>query len=249
MARRGGDLHGPAAPARTPYTPLAADRADGAAAAKRLGCAGDRAVDCLRKLSAAELVPLNEEFSDHLAYGTPLLPKDPAEAVRAGDFAKVPVVSGGTRDEARSFIGGATKAAPNAVTAKTYPRAAAHRVRTARGRDPTGLSALAVRRLRGPRLVVGLDGRRLATGDHTFDVTSPWDGRTVLHTAAQRQLPERMVASWTSCARTGRPAAPGTPWSAALAPHGRAPALAPCGVAPVDTGAEHHCSLWADVTG
>ncbi|MGH8878772.1 MAG: carboxylesterase family protein, partial [Stackebrandtia sp.] len=41
-----------------------------------------------------------------LSYGTPLVPKNPAEAVREGDFNDVPVISGGNHDEMRSFIGG-----------------------------------------------------------------------------------------------------------------------------------------------
>nr|WP_239091560.1 carboxylesterase family protein [Streptomyces sp. SID14478] len=112
----------PGAPAQTPYSTLAADQAAGVAAAKKLGCHGERTTACMRRLSVKKLVPLNQEFADHLAYNTPLLPKNPAKALSEGDFTKVPLISGGTRDEARSFVGGALKADPDSVTAKTYPQ-------------------------------------------------------------------------------------------------------------------------------
>ncbi|MEW2545914.1 carboxylesterase family protein [Streptomyces sp. NPDC047002] len=280
----------PGAPAQTPYTRLATGQADGAAAAKRLGCTGSGALDCLRRLPAATLVPLNQEFSDHLAYGTPLLPKSPAEAVRAGDVAKVPVVSGGTRDEARSFIGGAMKAAPKAVTAKTYPAL----LRTAFGSHAAEVQrAYPLSRFGGS---AGLAWSTVSTDaawscptrsanaelakhtsvyayefadEHAPDVNGVGDpgfplgaahasdlpylfdlgGKNLLHSSGQQQLSDKMIASWASFARTGKPAAPDTPWSASLAAQGKALALAPGGIAPVDTGSEHHCALWAGITG
>ncbi|MFJ5924973.1 carboxylesterase/lipase family protein [Kitasatospora sp. NPDC092948] len=107
-------------PAATPYTSLEQDLADGIAAAHGAGCRTDE-LSCMRAKPAADLVPLNQSFSDHLAFGTPLLPLDPAVAVREGRFLSVPVISGGNRDEARSFVGAAVETDPTLVTAETYP--------------------------------------------------------------------------------------------------------------------------------
>ncbi|OKJ13859.1 carboxylesterase/lipase family protein [Kitasatospora sp. CB01950] len=107
-------------PAATPYTSLEQDLADGLAAAHGADCPAEE-LSCMRAKSAADLVPLNDSFSNHLAYGTPLLPLNPAAAVREGRFLRVPVISGGNRDEARSFVGAAVQTDPTLVTAETYP--------------------------------------------------------------------------------------------------------------------------------
>jgi para-nitrobenzyl esterase len=90
----------PGTPGATPYTSLQQDQADGLAAAHGNGCPTGE-LSCMRAKPAADLVPLDESFSNHLAYGTPLLPLDPATALREGRFLHVPVISGGNRDEAR----------------------------------------------------------------------------------------------------------------------------------------------------
>jgi para-nitrobenzyl esterase len=113
----------PSSPAHTPYTSLATTRKDGAAVAARLHCdkgSARQILDCLRDRPVAELLPHTNAFSDHLTYGTPLLPRDPARALRAGRFHRVPVISGGTRDEMRAFIGGAAMAGQK-FTAERYP--------------------------------------------------------------------------------------------------------------------------------
>lgn len=115
----------PGAPNETPYKPLATDEADGARVAASVGCGHGNAaakLACLRSLPASDVVKLNNDFADHLSYGTDLLPGNPATALRRGDFAHVPVLSGGNKDEARSFVGGALLADPAAVTTATYPK-------------------------------------------------------------------------------------------------------------------------------
>ena len=111
----------PGVPAQTPYISVAQDKADGLAAASSIGCTGD-VLSCMRKKSVADLMPLDEDFSDHLAYGTPLLPLDPPTALQVGAFDRVPVISGGNADEERAFVGGALVANPDSVTAQTYPQ-------------------------------------------------------------------------------------------------------------------------------
>lgn len=111
----------PGTPAQTPYTSLATVRADGVQTAARLGCTGPSTLACLRAKPAKDLLSAATEFSDHLTYGTSLLPENPAEAVRAGHVAHVQVLSGGNLNEARAFLGGAAVADPSAITAATYP--------------------------------------------------------------------------------------------------------------------------------
>ncbi|WP_244162539.1 carboxylesterase/lipase family protein [Amycolatopsis regifaucium] len=69
----------------------------GDAEGQKLGCAD---VECLRRLPVDALLPLPFNAP---AFDTRLLPTDPAEAFRAGRFAKVPVMTGTTRDEGRLF--------------------------------------------------------------------------------------------------------------------------------------------------
>ncbi|MEO3803141.1 carboxylesterase family protein [Nonomuraea sp. B1E8] len=113
----------PSSPGHTPYTSLATARKDGAALAAGLKCdkgSARETLDCLRDRPVADLLPHMAAFSDHLTYGTPLLPANPAEALRKGTFHRVPVISGGNRDEMRPFIGGAIMAGQK-FTAERYP--------------------------------------------------------------------------------------------------------------------------------
>jgi para-nitrobenzyl esterase len=107
------------APAQAPYTALAADQADGVAGAGAVGCTGPDTLACLRAKPAKDL--LDSTFAANLTYGTPLLPTNPADAVRDGKLAHIPVLSGGNSDEARAFQGGVAMADPSAITATTYP--------------------------------------------------------------------------------------------------------------------------------
>lgn len=115
------DLFYPGIPAGSQWSPVSSVRAAGQALATELSCAGDP-LGCLRAQSADTLLQATEGAGvDSFlspAYGTALLPRHPAEAVRAGAFQRVPVLSGHTRDEARSFIGVLDLYAP--VTAQRY---------------------------------------------------------------------------------------------------------------------------------
>ncbi|MGW0518982.1 carboxylesterase/lipase family protein [Crossiella sp. NPDC003009] len=73
----------------------------GAAMAGELGCAD---LDCLRKLPVDKLFPLMRMFQSY-AYGGEVLPELPAAALRAGKAQPVPMVTGITRDEHRTFVG------------------------------------------------------------------------------------------------------------------------------------------------
>jgi para-nitrobenzyl esterase len=52
--------------------------------------------------------------------GTPVLPQHPVDALRAGSAASVPMIHGGTRDEARSHVAMAFDMAGRPVTAPQY---------------------------------------------------------------------------------------------------------------------------------
>lgn len=110
----------PGAPKQTPYVSLADNVTTGVAAAKSIGCTGPDTLACLRSAPVDRLLTTNENFSNDLAYGTELLPANPADAVRAGDTLRVPVISGGNHDENRAFTGGVVLAEPNAITPATY---------------------------------------------------------------------------------------------------------------------------------
>ncbi|AZG46546.1 carboxylesterase/lipase family protein [Gordonia insulae] len=111
----------PEAPAQTPYAGRSESQATSAAAARQLGCAGESEMSCMRGLSTDRLLTQNEDFGNQLTYGTGLLPRDPAEAIADGRRLAIPVITGGTHDEHRSFIGGLLAVQPDAVTRANYP--------------------------------------------------------------------------------------------------------------------------------
>ncbi|MDO9354786.1 MAG: carboxylesterase family protein [Solirubrobacteraceae bacterium] len=118
----------PGTPAQTPYVSVSGNRAVSRAAIKAVGC-GD--LTCLRRVPTERLLEQSINFSNVLAYGTKLLPREPAKALREGRFLRVPVLSGGTLAEENSFVAGAEAFAPGTYSAETYPES----LRTAFGRS------------------------------------------------------------------------------------------------------------------
>ncbi|MCX4681159.1 carboxylesterase family protein [Streptomyces sp. NBC_01433] len=114
-------LHWP--PATTsrpePYTALHKVEALGLAAAKDVGCPSGQELACLRAKPLSGLAPVIGRFGT-LAYGTPLLPEHPAQALREGRFRPVPVLSGGNRDEGRT-VSQDTGPGGKPPTAERYP--------------------------------------------------------------------------------------------------------------------------------
>jgi para-nitrobenzyl esterase len=86
--------------AATIFQPLSSVAGFGKEIAASLGCTD---VACLRGLPATDLMAVQQAFIQP-AYGTPLLPRYPADAVRDGRFHRVPVLSGTTHDEATPWI-------------------------------------------------------------------------------------------------------------------------------------------------
>jgi carboxylesterase type B len=78
----------------------------GTSIAAALGCADTAtAARCLRDQSAARLVDVTPPGGEGILFvrQVPALPQDPGAAVRAGRFARVPVLIGANRDEGRTF--------------------------------------------------------------------------------------------------------------------------------------------------
>ncbi|MFE5191520.1 carboxylesterase/lipase family protein [Streptomyces sp. NPDC056628] len=100
--------------------PLSTARAAGADLAAKAGCGSARDQSaCLRRKDVSRLLGA-EEADQHPAYGTPLLPEDPAAAVAAGRFHRVPVLIGHTRDEGNGWAAAIVQAG-HPVTAETWP--------------------------------------------------------------------------------------------------------------------------------
>jgi para-nitrobenzyl esterase len=90
-------------------TTTAPDQADaaGTAFATAAGCPDPAtAARCLGAASTGALLDASTGFSAAIVRGTPTLPADPRAAVRAGQFARVPLVIGANRDEGRTFTQG-----------------------------------------------------------------------------------------------------------------------------------------------
>ena len=80
--------------------------AEGEVIAQAVGCAElATALACLRDTPVGELIDAPIPVVPPVR-GTPFLPSDPRVAIATGDFARVPVVVGATRDEGRTFMAG-----------------------------------------------------------------------------------------------------------------------------------------------
>jgi para-nitrobenzyl esterase len=129
--------------AATIFQPLSGVAGHGADVAASFGCAD---LACLRGLPVADLMPVQQAFTQP-AYGTPVLPRFPGDAVRAGRFHRVSVLSGTTRDEARPWIAAYDHGAPmsgptfDEVVEETFGADAAA-VRAEYPVDPPGSAAM-----------------------------------------------------------------------------------------------------------
>ncbi|MFY1688248.1 carboxylesterase/lipase family protein [Plantactinospora sp. WMMB782] len=97
----------PGVPAYRPWWPKDQVAAMGTATATELGCAGaGGALECLRGRPVEQLatseVMARASFP---AFGVDRLPEDPALALRAGRFHRVPVLQGSNHDEMRFYVG------------------------------------------------------------------------------------------------------------------------------------------------
>jgi len=110
-------------PAYDTWKPLTLAEDIGVDVAARLGCSDPGAVlACLRELPVDKLLGATSSAGIEPywspAYGTPILPEHPGQAVRAGRFHRVPILQGVTHDEGTFFTaaGGYTW-----ITPELYP--------------------------------------------------------------------------------------------------------------------------------
>lgn len=99
----------------------------GAWVAGELGCDPTdpaAALACLRALPVETILAFPQVMNifQAIAYGGRTLPELPAQALREGRFHRVPVISGATRDEHRTFVGLFRVLPGNPVTAQEYPQ-------------------------------------------------------------------------------------------------------------------------------
>ncbi|MFG3025018.1 carboxylesterase/lipase family protein [Streptomyces sp. NPDC048254] len=100
--------------------PLSTARATGADLAAEVGCGSAHdVVDCLRRVAVSRLLAA-QDTDQQPAYNTPLLPSDPAAAIAAGRFPRVPVLIGNNHDEGNGWAAGIVQAG-NPVTPGTWP--------------------------------------------------------------------------------------------------------------------------------
>jgi para-nitrobenzyl esterase len=93
------------APAGSPWTPRSQAEASGLSVAAGLGCADPAtAAACLRRVAVPELLSVEQTARLGPAFDTRVLPESPARALSQGQFHRVPVISGATRDESRLFV-------------------------------------------------------------------------------------------------------------------------------------------------
>jgi len=109
---------GGGSPART----LAAARDSGEQFAAELGCApGPDQVTCLRAKSPAEVLAAQTEVRQSGAVaGTPVLPIDPVELMKAGKLTNLPVIVGGTSDETQQSVFAQYDYLGNPLTAEQF---------------------------------------------------------------------------------------------------------------------------------
>jgi para-nitrobenzyl esterase len=107
-----------------PFAPSSASlstaRAEGADLAAKVGCGSARDVlACLRRVDVSRLLAA-QDADQQPAHTTPLLPSDPAAAIAAGRFHRVPVLIGNNHDEGNGWAAGIIQAG-HPVTPDTWP--------------------------------------------------------------------------------------------------------------------------------
>ncbi|MGW0134325.1 carboxylesterase/lipase family protein [Streptomyces sp. NPDC003299] len=100
--------------------PLSSARAAGADFVAKAGCGTVRDVPaCLRRVDVSRLLTA-QNADQQPAYATPLLPSDPAAAVAAGRFHRIPVLIGHNHDEGNGWAAGISQAG-HPVTPHNWP--------------------------------------------------------------------------------------------------------------------------------
>ncbi|MEU7004150.1 carboxylesterase/lipase family protein [Nonomuraea sp. NPDC046570] len=101
-------------PAISSWHSISTIQGAGRALAGQLSCSD---VACLRRKSAGELLPYTAQFP-LLAYGTSLVPQEPAKVFATGKQMAIPLLQGNARDEHVEFT---LALSPHGITAREYP--------------------------------------------------------------------------------------------------------------------------------
>lgn len=198
---------------------------------RKYGCPD---VDCLREVSVDDLL---DAPASRLPLGG-LLPDDPAAALARAPG--IPVLSGGTREEATGTMGDTPVVGAQRTTLlrQTYGRRRAALVGEEYAPDPfqTIISdaAWACPTLRtnetlserGPTFAFEFDGPK---NGHASELPYLFGGE-------DGELSDAMVRAWTTFARTGEPGWDAWPVTQRFNEDE---------VAPADVAADHHCDFWA----
>ncbi|MEV6599375.1 carboxylesterase family protein [Actinoplanes sp. NPDC051346] len=262
------ELFYPGVDAGSTWSPAADVRHAGASLAATLHCGAD-AVACLRDQPADTLLKLTEGTGLDAfltpAYGTATLPRHPADAVRAGAFHRVPVLSGNTRDEHRSLIAYLDARTP--VTTERYAgvlkAAFGDRADQVAARYPVeayaspalAWAAVATDRIWACPTLAGnrLFARHTPTFAYEFgEGQEPWGayhGSELPYlfgpSPQSPALAERMIDAWSRFASTGESGWPRLR-PGAVTPYVRTLATGASGS--VDLAVEHRCGLWRPST-
>lgn len=263
-------------PAGKVFLPLPEVEATGRRTAAELGCTGadDAVLACLRALPAEELEPLTGRFANP-AYGTPVLPAEPAKALATGVFHRVPVLAGSTRDE--GTMSAASYDSGNPIGEQTYDEV----LTTAFGPDRPLVEAVYPRSAYGSAAeawaAITTDrkwacpqydtSRKLArhTSVHQYEFADPAPPPMSPEPPAMPMGAYHTSELWSLFDLYGIPA-PLNPAQRRLSERmidywtafartgdpgwpgfraGNAQQLAPDRIGPVDLAAEHHCDFWS----
>ncbi|QKW06829.1 carboxylesterase family protein [Streptomyces sp. NA04227] len=263
------NMLGPAAAPWTYWASRSTVRERGLAAARSLNCPD---IACLRGRSTSEVLRLNNRFNQ-AAYGTRTLPRHPARALADGDFHRVPVLMGTTRDEHRLYA--AQFAVDRPISRERYgellrtsfgPAKAARIARQYPPGDSPGIAWAAVGTdrtwvcpsLESARLMarhVPLHGYEFADRDAPGRDLDPGFPLGAYHAS---ELPyffdmRGITLDESQAELAARMLRHWTDFAKSGSPGGtwdRFPQtmrLQPGGDAPIDAAAEHHCGFWSSL--
>lgn len=228
----------------------------GAMIAGELGCAD---VECLRELPAEKVLeyPQVMNIFQSLGFGGRVLPKAPAESLAQGEFARVPVIAGATRDEHRTFV---KLFRDNQVTAGQYPaliakafgdnasKILAEYPLTGYESPSIAWATLLTDRVWALRTFQQNQALAAHNPVYAFEFAGPnaEHGADIEYLFPEQAsaLSDRMIDYWTAFARTGDPNTADLPRWLPFGAEGHVLSLGADVIGPVDYAATHRLDFW-----